>query len=280
MKSLRTRMLDDLKVKNYAATTINSYIYHVASYAKHFNKSPARLNSEDIKSYLLFLRQEKQLSSSSINVSACAIGFLYRVTLGYNKENITIPLPKMEKKLPVILSPEEVSHVLDQIVSLRDQAIFMTLYGTGLRVSELTHLTVGDIDSSRMMIKVNQGKGRKDRYVMLPQCLLKTLRAYWAIHRSKKWLFSGRKGRHITAQNINQVCKNLVQAAGIRKKVTPHTIRHCFASHLFDAGTDLRTLQILLGHRSIVTTCRYLHISSKTIHSSKSPLEMLPHLKP
>ena len=280
MNSLRTRMLDDLKVKNYATTTIDAYIYHVASYAKYYNKSPTLLSNEDIKNYLLFLRQEKHLSSSTINVAGCAIGFLYKTTLGYDQKNVNIPLPKMEKRLPVILSPEEVSLFLNTIVSLKEQAIFMTLYGAGLRISELLHLTIDDIDSKRMVIRINQGKGRKDRYVMLSNRLLIVLRKYWKAFRPEKWLFTGRKGNALSATSISQKCKKLAQAAGIQKKVTPHIFRHCFASHLLEAGTNLRTLQILLGHRSIATTSRYLHVSSKTIHDSKSPLEMLTNLNP
>lgn len=221
MSSLRNRMIDDLKVKNYAATTINTYIYHVASYAQHYNKSPKLLSNEDIRNYLLFLRKEKDLSSSTINVAGCAIGFLYRITLGYEQQNIKIPLPKMEKRLPIILSTVEVCQFLNAIVNPKDNAIFMTLYGAGLRVSELLNLTIDDIDSKRMMVRINQGKGRKDRYVMLSDLLLKVLREYWVIYRPKKWLFTGRKGNPLCTQTINQKCKKLTLIAGIKKKLPP-----------------------------------------------------------
>ncbi len=218
MNPLRNRMLDDLKVKNYSNSTMKTYIYHVASYAQHYNKSPELLKNEDIRNYLLFLRKEKKLSSSTINVAGCAIGFLYRVTMGLNSQNIKIPLPKMERKLPIILSSEEVNQFLSQIISVKDQAIFMTLYGSGLRVSELLNLTNDDIDGKRMMIKVTHGKGGKDRYVMLPECLLKTLRKYWLLFRPKKWLFTGSKGNPLCPATINQKCKRLAQTAGIKKK--------------------------------------------------------------
>jgi integrase/recombinase XerD len=273
---LRQRMLEELQRRNYSSRTIRLYLRHVAEFAKHFHRSPDQLGAEDIRQYQLFLIQEKKLAWSSYNQIVCALRFFYAKTLKRVFLLQEIPFPRMEQRLPTILSREEVARILTVPPHLKTRAMLMTIYAAGLRRSEVAHLRVNDIDSARMTITVRQGKGQKDRLVMLSPLLLQTLRQYWRHNKPKQWLFPGENpDQPISDNDIFGVFHNAVRRAGITKKVSPHSLRHSFATHLLESGTDLRTIQILLGHRSLKTTARYLHVSQQHVRATASPLDAL-----
>ncbi len=273
---LRQRMLEELQRRNYSSKTIRLYLRHVAEFAKHFHRSPDQLGAEDIRQYQLFLIREKKLAWSSYNQIVCALRFFYAKTLKRAFLVQEIPFPRMEQRLPTILSPEEVAKILTVPPHLKTRALLMTIYAAGLRRSEAAHLQVNDIDSARMTITVRQGKGQKDRLVMLSPVLLQTLRQYWRHNKPKQWLFPGENpDQPISDNDVFAVFQNAVRRAGITKKVSPHSLRHSFATHLLESGTDLRTIQILLGHRSLKTTARYLHVSQHHVRATASPLDGL-----
>ena len=281
MTPLRQRMLEDMAIRNLADNTQSSYIQQIISYAKYFHRAPEDLGPEDIRIYQLHLTQTRKLSTSSVSVATGALRFLYKVTLKRTWAIDEIPMPKRPFRLPVILSPEEVMHFLDSIKNLKHRAILMTAYAAGLRVSEATHLKATDIDSQRMMLRVDQGKGRKDRFVMLSPRLLDELRAYWKAVHPTLWLFPGdRPGQPITRSAVEQACQRALLASGISKPITPHSLRHAFATHLLESGADLRTIQLLLGHRSLATTSRYLKVATTTVCATISPLDLLPQIAP
>ena len=274
---LRQRMIDDMTVRNLSPRTRDCYVSQVANFAKHFGKSPELLGPEEIRLYQLYLVHEKKVSWAYFNQSVCALRFLYRITLQKDWAIEHIPFPRTERKLPVVLSLSEVAQFLGAIRRLKYRAILMTAYAAGLRISEVTHLRVTDIDSQRMVIHVRQGKGRKDRYVMLSPNLLELLRTYWKMKRPASWLFPGKHpDRPISASAVQHACKRAGIDSGLKKAVCPRALRHSFATHLLEAGTDVRTIQILLGHRSLQTTARYTHVSRKTIAATSSPFEFLP----
>jgi integrase/recombinase XerD len=276
MTPLRQRMIEDMKLRNLALRTIQVYVERVATFAKYFGKSPEHLGPEDVRAYLLHLVQKKKASWSYYNQALCALRFLYRVTLGKEWVMEGVVCPKQEKKLPVILSPAEVTRFFEVITSLKHRAILMTAYAAGLRVSEVAALRVDDIDSQRMVLRVNQGKGRKDRYVMLSPRLLEILRTYWKAARPTEYLFPGNKpGKPITTRTVHLACRDAREASGLGKHVTVHTLRHSFATHLLEGGTNLRTIQILLGHRNLGTTALYTHVSPATLEATQSPLDRL-----
>jgi integrase/recombinase XerD len=277
MSPLRQRMIEDMRVRNYSSNTQQLYIDRVAKFAQYFGKSPELLGPEEIRTYQVYLMKEKGASWSMLNQTVCALRFLYRITLGKEWAIQHIPAPKKEIKLPVVLSQDEVSRFFESLPNLKHRAILMTAYAAGLRVSEVVSLRVADIDSQRMMIRIELGKGRKDRYVMLSPNLLELLRAYWKIARPNDRLFPGR-GRHghITRERIYQVCVKASAAAGLTKRATVRALRHSFATHLLEAGTNIRVIQILLGHRSLRTTARYTHVSRETVCSTSSSLDLLP----
>jgi site-specific recombinase XerD len=251
------------------------YLRHVAEFAKHFHRSPDQLGAEDIRQYQLFLIQKKKLAWSSYNQIVCALRFFYAKTLQRAFLLQEIPFPRMEQRLPTILSREEVAKILTVPQHLKTRALLMTIYATGVRRSEAAHLRVNDIDSARMTITV-RGKGQKDRLVMLSPVLLQTLRQYWRHNKPKQWLFPGKnRDQPISDNDVFAVFQNAVRRAGITKQVSPHSLRHCFATHLLESGTDLRTIQILLGHRSLKTTARYLHVSQQHVRTTASPLDGL-----
>jgi integrase/recombinase XerD len=276
MTQLRQRMLEELQRRNYSAGTIRLYLQHVAAFAQHFHRSPDQLGAEEIRQYQLFLIQKKKLAWSSYNQIVCALRFFYAKTLKRPLLLSDIPLPRKVQQLPLILSPEEVARILTAPEHLKSRALLMTIYATGLRRSEVARLRVRDIDSARMTITVHQGKGNRDRVVMLSPLLLDTLRQYWHHQKPKEWLFPGRNpDQPISGNDIFMVFHNAVRRAGISKKVCPHSLRHSFATHLLESGTDLRTIQILLGHRSLKTTSRYLHVSQQHVRATTSPLDRL-----
>ena len=280
MTELRTRMIEDMRIRNLSANTQKRYLDHVAGFAKHFGKSPEALGAEEIRQYQLYLLRDRRLSSSTLNVAVCALKFLYRVCLEREGVVERIHLSRREKRLPVVLSADEVAQFLSAVRSLKHKAILMAAYGAGLRVSEACRLKVGDIDSRRMAIRVNQGKGRKDRYVMLSVVLLDILRVYWKRYRPSHWLFPGRdKNEAISPTTVRQVCREVALASGIKKRVTPHILRHSFATHLLEADTDLRKIQVLLGHKSLASTARYTHVAIQNVQKTVSPLDCLLRTK-
>jgi len=276
MTQLRQRMLEELQRRNYCAGTIRLYLQHVAAFAQHFHRSPDQLGAEEIRQYQLFLIQEKKLAWSSYNQIVCALRFFYAKTLKRQFLLSDIPFPRKVQRLPLILSQEEVARILTAPAHLKSRALLMTIYAAGLRRSEVARLRVRDIDSARMTITIRQGKGQSDRVVMLSPVLLDTLREYWRSQKPKEWLFPGSNpGQPISGNDVFLVFHNAVRRAGISKQVCPHSLRHSFATHLLESGTDLRTIQILLGHRSLKTTSRYLHVSQQQVRATASPLDSL-----
>jgi integrase/recombinase XerD len=279
MTPLRQRMTEDMQVRNLALNTQMSYLQQVTLFARHFHQSPEQLGPEDIRAYQVYLTNEKKLATSSVLIAVAALRFLYKVSLkkDWSFEDI-IPAPKKPQKLPVVLSPEEALHFLGCVGSAMHRAILTTCYAAGLRISEAIHLKPAHIDSQRMVIRVEQGKGRKDRYVMLSPKLLGTLRNYWRAVRPKGWLFEGDvPGPPINRSSVELACQKARELSHIRKPITPHSLRHGFAVHLLESGADLRTIQLLLGHRSLATTARYLRIATSKVCSTSSPLDLLPH---
>lgn len=282
MTALRQRMLEDMQIRNLAGETQESYVRHVAHFARHFGRSPAKLGVEDIRAYQVYLTKERGLGPSSIGVATAALRFLYTVTLqrGWNVERV-IPTPKRPQTLPVILSPEEVQYFLGCVTQRRSRTVLTVCYAAGLRIGEAVALKPANIDSQRMTIRVEQGKGGKDRYVMLSERLLETLRDWYRQARPKEWLFPGAiPGQHVTREGIGHACKVGHQRSGLAKPVTPHALRHAFAVHLLEYGTDLRTIQLLLGHRSLETTARYLRVATSKVCATRSPWDLLPHPAP
>src|SRR3954447_18325745 len=276
MTPLRQRMIEDMKLRNFAPRTIQVYVERVATFAKHFGKSPDRLGPADVRAYLLHLVNQKHASWSYYNQALCALRFLYRVTLGKKWVIDGVVCPKQPKTLPVVLSPAEVTRFFEAVPGLKHRSLLMTAYAAGLRVSEVVALRVDDIDSQRMVLRVRQGKGRRDRYVMLSPRLLALLRESWKAARPNEWLFPGDiPGRPLTAGTVHRVCVQAARDAGLGKHVTVHTLRHSFATHLLEAGTDIRTIQVLLGHRNLKTTAVYTHVSPIAVATTRSPLDRL-----
>lgn len=277
MTALRQQMTEDLTLRNYSASTIRVYLRCVASFAQHFGKSPDQLGPEHVRTYQLFLVKQKKASWALFNQTVCALRFFYHVTLGRKEMLEHIPYPRFEKRLPVVLSQAEVQAVLAAPSNLKYRTVLTTIYAAGLRVSEVVNLRPTDIDSQRQVIRIRQGKGHKERLVMLSPKLLALLREYWQAYRPLAWLFPGEDSqRPLTTTAVYKSCRRAAQAAGLSKPVTPHTLRHSFATHLLEAGTDLRTIQLLLGHRNLKTTAIYLHVSTLALCSTASPLDLLP----
>jgi site-specific recombinase XerD len=269
-------MLEDLQIRQYSPTTIRIYLHAVAEFAQHFGKPPDQLGPEHIRRYQLFLIKEKKVSRPTCIQVVCALRFFYTHTLSRKIAIERIPFPRRERKLPLILSREEVKALLEAPRNLRQRTLLAVLYGAGLRVSEVTQLKAGDIDSARNVLWVRQGKGRKDRQTLLPTKLLELLRCYWRTQRPSGWLFPGSNPtRPISAKAVFLACRKAAQKAGISKPVHPHLLRHAFATHLLESGVNLRTIQILLGHANLETTARYLQVADVSVRSTRSPLDSL-----
>jgi len=280
MTPLRQRFIDDLRLRNYAARTIESYVSQVVYFAKHFGRSPDLLGPEEVRAYQLHMLQQR-VSWSSFNQAVSALRLLYGTTLGRPEQLPMIPYGKRPKVLPSVLAPEEVLRLIDAAETPRDRVFVQTGYGGGLRLSELLHLQITAIDSARMVIHVRHGKGGKDRLVPLSPRLLEELRAYWRLCRPRTWLFPGHKpGRPISTGNMQRRFSRLVRRVGLSKHCSIHTLRHCYATHLLEAGVDLVTLQMLLGHKSLETTARYLHVSTQRLRQTPSLLDLLVLPKP
>jgi site-specific recombinase XerD len=275
MTPLRQRFIDDLRVRNYARRTIDTYVSRVACFARHFGRSPELLGPNEVRDFQLHLLRQR-VSWSGFNQAVCALRFLYGTTLGRPEQLPLIPFGKRPKTLPSVLSPAEVLRLLEAAEPGRDRVLFQVTYGCGLRLSELIHLKVPDIDSARMVIHVRQGKGAKDRLVPLSLRLLQALRDYWQGYRPRTWLFPGQKPeRSITPSNVQRRFGRVVRQVGLSKHCSMHTLRHSYATHLLEAGVDLLTLKALLGHTSLATTARYLHVSTHRLVQTPSLLDLL-----
>jgi integrase/recombinase XerD len=280
MRSPRERMAQQMKLRNFSPATRKSYLSRLDGLERYAGKPVERIGLEKIRDYLLHLH-ERGLTPGSVNAYARAFRFLYLQVLGRPWSKDAIPSAKEPRTLPVVLAPCEVTRFFDTVRSVKFLTIFQLMYSSGMRVSEVVNLQVTDIDSKRMVIHVRLGKGDKDRYTILSQKMLVSLRRYWKICKPRKnepqWLFPGQDpGRRLTISAVDDACKKVRIQSGLKKKVTPHTLRHSFATHLQEAGVDLRTIQVLLGHASFTTTARYTHISLPAIAKTISPFDSLP----
>ena len=276
MTALRQRMLEDLQIRHYSQTTIRLYLHAVSAFAQHFGKPPDQLGAEHIRTYQLFLVREKQVALPTFIQVVSALRFFYTHTLNQKIAIERIPFPRRERKLPLILNREEVKALLLAPRILRQRTLLALLYGSGLRVAEAAHLKVSDIDSPRNVLWVRLGKGSKDRQTLLSPKLLEMLRGYWRAEHPETWLFPGADPtRPISTKAIFLACRNAARIAGISKPVHPHSLRHAFATHLLEAGTNLRCIQILLGHAHLETTARYLQVADVAVRATSSPLDSL-----
>jgi integrase/recombinase XerD len=276
MTPLRRHMIEDMRLRNLSPRTIDTDVDRVAAFARHLGTSPEHLGPEHIRAYLLHL-VEQEASWAVFNQTRCALRFLYRTTLRRPWVDDGVVCVRTPRKLPVVLSLDEVAQLFAAIKNLKHRAILMTADAGGLRLSEVVALRVEDIDSRRMVLRVRQGKGRKDREVMLSPRLLGVLRRYWRVVRPGGYLFPGRDpDRPLSHSAVQRICKAALRASGLKKRISPHSLRHSFATHLLEAGADVRTIQILLGHSHLSTTARYTHISSARLHGTSSPLDRLP----
>jgi len=272
-------MLEDLRIRNYAPSTVACYTRSVAEFASYFDKPPDKLGAKESRESQLYLLDEKKVKLPTYIQAVCGLRFFYRNTLHRKIDVDRLPLPRYETKLPVILSKAEVKALLEAPNSLCERAILTTMYGAGLRVSEVVNLKVSDLDRERKVIHVRGGKGHKDRQVMFADSLREALAAWWRWRQPKDWLFPGeRPGKPFSRETVHRMCKTAARLAGIKKRVHPHALRHAFATHLLDDGVSLPVIQALLGHLNLKTTARYLHVSDVAVRSAKSPLEMLGSL--
>ena len=275
MTPLRQRFIEDLQLRNRSPKTIAAYVYHVRELARHFQQSPERLSDDQIHRYLLYLLHDKQVSWASYNQAVAAFRFFYRVTYPSDTLVTRLPYGKRPKRLPTVRSPQQVALFLDRVHGRTNQMVLRTIYATGLRISEALHLTAGQIDSSRMVVQV-LGKGQKERLVRLSPRLLDELRAYWRQTRPTPWMFPGQDPQKpLSLTTVQRACQRACRAAGL-PRITPHTLRHCHATHLLEAGVDTRTIQALLGHHRIGTTALYTHVSLAGVQQVVSPLDRLP----
>ncbi len=272
---LRRRMVEDMTVRNLSPATQRSYLYAVAKFSRFFGKSPERLELEDVRTYQVHLASQG-IAWATLNQTVAALRFFYGVTLGRPEIPERIAYAREPRRLPVVLSADEVVRFLEAVPSLKSRTALTTAYAAGLRVSEVVALKVADIDSGRMLIRVELGKGGKDRYVMRSAQLLAILRTYWRLAKPRHWLFPGRdEERPIDQTVLHAACRSACEAAGLTKHVTVHTLRHSFATHLLESGADIRIIQVLLGHTNIATTARYAQVATSTIQGTASPLDRL-----
>lgn len=276
---LRQRMTDDMTVRGMSPGTVKQYLAACARFAQYYRKSPEHLGLKHIRLYQLYLVHQKKVAWSTLNIVVCALRFLYGTTLGEDWAIKHIPYAKLGRQLPEVLSLEEVAQFLKPIENIKHRAMLVTAYAVGLRLSEVASLRLVDIDSKRMVIRVKAGKGRKDRYVMLPPDLLALLRLYWktVCPGGNVWLFPGAKlDQHITSGALAKICARVAKLSGLKKKVTLRTLRHSFATHLLEDGANIRKIQLLLGHSSLSTTATYTHVATSEVCATRSPLELLP----
>jgi len=280
MGIFRNMMERDLQIRGFSPSTQQCYLGRMKEFVRYFMRPPDELTTDDINRYQLYLVQERKVSWGVFNQSVAALRFFYRITLQKGLEIERIPYQKTGRKLPVVLSQQEVKALLETLTNIKHRAILMATYAGGLRVSEVVNLHVIDIDSQRMTLRIEQGKGRKDRYVMLSAKLLGVLRQYWKTVRSSHWLFPGQiPGRHLTRSAVELIFYKARDGAGIAKKVSVHCLRHSFATHLLESGVNIRKIQVLLGHRSLQSTQVYTNIANDYLDNTPSPLDILPNLK-
>ncbi|MBW2220375.1 MAG: site-specific integrase [Deltaproteobacteria bacterium] len=280
MSQLRQKMIRAMQLREFAPKTQEAYVAAVSGLAKYCNKSPGKIVQEEVENYLLHLRQDLKRSSSTCNVVISGLRFFYEHTIKNESVKLRLPPRKKTKRLPEVLSREDVNRVISSPTNIKHRVMLMTAYSAGLRVSELVGLGQKHIDSSRMVIRVEQGKGKKDRYTILSQRLLKELRVYYKACRPENWLFPAKNSiRHISISSVQKIYYRAKKKADITKGKGIHTLRHCFASHLLEAGYDVRRIQILMGHRSLSTTMAYLHVSSKGLGMVKSPFDFVDEEK-
>ena len=276
MTHLRKMMLEELQRRNYSQATIRAYLRAVQQFAQHFRKSPDKLGRSELRSYQAYLLKERKLAVGSAVAHVAALRFFFIRTLKRYGFREDLPYPKRQRRLPKILSLDEVAQLINAAGNLMQRALLMTVYGTGMRRTEVSLLKISDIDSKRMMIRVECGKGGVSRDLPLSPALLETLREYWRWKKPRSYLFPGRaQDRPISDKTIWYACTEAARYAGITKHVTPHTLRHSWATHLLEAGTDLRTIQVLLGHSDLETTAKYLHLSLRHLQAVANPLETL-----
>jgi integrase/recombinase XerD len=279
MTHLRTVMTEELVRRNYSESTRECYIRTIKEFALHFDCSPDKLGLEHIRIFQAHLFSDRKLSPNTVNQRLAALRFFFVKTLHRPWNTAETPYPKRVIRLPKVLSPEEVGLLIDSAIIPFHRMILMTLYATGVRRAELANLRVSDIDSKRMVVRIQGGKGLKDREVMLSKVLIEALREHWLRYQPKEWLFPGGNNhtyaKPITTKVAWQACRQAAKRCGLEKKVHPHVLRHCFATHLLDDGTDLRTIQLLLGHSSLEQTARYLHVSKRHLSAAVSPLDTL-----
>jgi site-specific recombinase XerD len=274
-------MLEELQRRNYSHQTIRAYLRAVTQFAEHFGKRPDQLGPDALRTYQAYLLRERKLAVGSVVAQVAALRFFYVRTLKRREFREDLPYPKDRRRLPTVLSQEEVARLINAAGNLQQRALLMTLYGTGMRRTEVSLLKVSDIDSQRMMIRVERGKGGAGRDIPLSPALLETLREYWRWKKPCTYLFASSerkrgKERPIADTTVWYACAQAARHAGLTKRIGPHTLRHSFATHLLEAGTDLRTIQILWGHGDLETTAKYLHLSQRHLRAVANPLESLP----
>jgi integrase/recombinase XerD len=276
---LRKMLLEELERRNYSAGTIRYYVRFVERFAQHFGKSPDKLGPDHVRTYQSYLLKQRKLSPGTVEHHVSALRFFYVQTLHRHEFRQFLPYPKVRQKLPKILSREEVARLIEASSGLFERTLLMVLYGTGMRRAEVARLKIADVDSQRMILHVVNGKGGKDRDIPLSPALLETLRAYWRWLKPRTYLFPSRMHRDreqpITDKIVWRVCTEARKRAGLTKKVTPSLLRHSWATHLLEAGTDLRTIQLLLGHEDLEVTARYLHLSQQHLQQVVNPIEVL-----
>ncbi len=282
MTPLRQRMIEDMRLRNFSSETQRSYLHYISEYANYFKTPPDQLGPEAVREFQIYLTNERKMSPESVNCFTSAAKFLYRTTLELPWSDGNFVRARVPHKLPVVLSAGEVAQFFAAIGIMRHRAVLMLCYGAGLRIAEAVSLKPSDIDSQRMLIRVEQGKGAKDRYVPLSPRLLAVLREYWRrLRPTGPWLFPAiKQHRHVSATTIQQVCRESALLAGLDKRVTAHMLRHSFATQLLENGTDIRVIQVLLGHSRIDTTARYTQVSPARIAATASPLDNLPEAQP
>jgi len=276
MTELRRRMIRSMTVRGFSPHTHEAYLAAVRGLAKHYHRAPDQLSAEEVQMYLVHMISERKLSWSTCNIAAAAFRFLYHVTLGRDSVAFDLPIAKQSQRLPEILSRDEVARLLEAPPNPKHRLLLATVYAGGLRVSEAMRLKIRDVDRQRMTLRVEQGKGRKDRVVPLSRRLLKQMEIYWRVNPPHLWLFPNRKGdRPLDVTTAQRVFTQAKLRIGINKRGGIHSLRHAFATHLIESGADVPTVQRLLGHRSVSTTMRYFHLSQARLATLRSPLDLL-----
>lgn len=276
MTALRENMIREMQLRNFTDKTQKAYLNAVSGLARYYHCPPDGITPSQIQDYIIYLLSKRKVAPGTTYSILAGLRFFYTVTLGHDEKSVPIPPVKKVTQLPDILSSEEVERLFSVIRNPKHRAILMTVYSGGLRVSEVVRLKVTDIQSDRMMIRIEQGKGRKDRYTLLSKKLLEELRTYWSIKKPPIWLFPGQqKNSHMSSRMAQKIYTKAIKEAGIKRKGGIHTLRHCFATHLLESGENIRTIQLLMGHKSILTTIGYLQVTSKTLQGTTSPLDLL-----